>query len=445
MISTPIFTRMLTVEEYGKTANFYSWYDLLYPFVTLYISGVAYNNVLIKYEDDRNRATFSLMTLASLIVLCFFFIYLIARSFWNSMFDITTPMMCVMFLNLLSYPIVDFWSSKERFDYKYRKLVFISFFSTILGLIIGVLGVVYTKYRYEFRVSSPIIITSIIAVFLYFWTLKQAHYKITSKYWKYALMISIPLLPHYLSIKVLNQVDRVMITKLVGLTETGLYNLACTVANLMLIATDAINRSMCPYVYKSIKENNITPVRRMTSSILFVVMTVSFLEMLIAPELIKIFATDEYLGAIYVIPPVAMSIYFVFLYVVFANVEFYFEKTIFATIVSVVAAFANIVLNFIFIKKYGYYAAGYTTLICYIIFAFLHFWNYKRIIKKNPELVGIFDIKTILYISCFGLLLMALCLLLYDYTIVRYSIIGVIVLVSIIYRKLLLGIIKNNS
>lgn len=121
-----------------------------------------------------------------------------------------------------------------------------------------------------------------------------------------------------------------MITQMVGLSETGLYNLACTVSNLMIIATDAINRSMCPYVYKSIKNKNILPVRKMTSSILLVVMVVSFLEMLIAPELIKIFATDDYLDAIYVIPPVAMSIYFIFLYVVFANVEFYFEKTIFA-------------------------------------------------------------------------------------------------------------------
>ncbi|MFQ8854325.1 MAG: hypothetical protein ACLR8A_07610 [Bacteroides caccae] len=75
------------------------------------------------------------------------------------------------------------------------------------------------------------------------------------------------------------------------------------------------------------------------------------MEMLIAPELIKIFATDDYLDAIYVIPPVAMSIYFIFLYVVFANVEFYFEKTIFATIVSGIAAVMNIGMNYIFLKK----------------------------------------------------------------------------------------------
>lgn len=124
MISTPIFTRILTVDEYGKTANFYSWYDLLYPFVTLYLSGVAYNNVLIKNEEDRNRATLSLMTLASLIVLCFFVVYIFADSFWNSLFDISTPMMCVMFLQLLSYPIVDFWSAKERFDYNLNSAAF---------------------------------------------------------------------------------------------------------------------------------------------------------------------------------------------------------------------------------------------------------------------------------------------------------------------------------
>lgn len=444
MISTPIFTRILTVDEYGKTANFYSWYDLLYPFVTLYLSGVAYNNVLIKNEEDRNRATLSLMTLASLIVLCFFVVYIFADSFWNSLFDISTPMMCVMFLQLLSYPIVDFWSAKERFDYKYKKLVIITISTTIIGLLLGIWGVVYTQYRYEFRVSSPIFVTSAIGLFLYLYTYRQSNYKNTTKYWKYALMISIPLIPHYLSIKVLNQVDRVMITKMVGLTETGLYNLACTVANLIIIATDAINRSMCPYVYKCIKEGNIFPVRKVTSSLLSVVMVMSFLEMLIAPELIKIFATNDYLDSIYVIPPVAMSIYFIFLYVVFSNVEFYFEKTFFATVVSGIAAVANIGLNFITIPVFGYYAAGYTTLICYMLFTILHFYNFRRILKKNPELCKIFDIRYIIGISIAGLALMFICIVLYDFTFIRLTFVVSILCVILIKRKFVLNIVKSK-
>lgn len=320
--------------------------------------------------------------------------------------------------------------SKGEIRYKYKKLVFVSLFITISGVIIGILGVVYSKYKYEFRVSSPIFVTTFIGIILYLNTYKQADYKFTTKYWKYALVLSIPLLPHYLSIKILNQVDRVMITQMVGLSETGLYNLACTVSNLMIIATDAINRSMCPYVYKSIKNKNILPVRKMTSSILLVVMVVSFLEMLIAPELIKIFATDDYLDAIYVIPPVAMSIYFIFLYVVFANVEFYFEKTIFATIVSGIAAVMNIGMNYIFLKKYGYYAAGYTTLICYMLFALLHYWNYKRILKREPYLNGIFDIRHVLLISFSGLALMGICLLLYRYSVIRFSLVIIIITLS---------------
>lgn len=346
---------------------------------------------------------------------------------------------------LLEKPILITHFASAFDQIKYKKLVFVSLFITISGVIIGILGVVYSKYKYEFRVSSPIFVTTFIGIILYLNTYKQADYKFTTKYWKYALVLSIPLLPHYLSIKILNQVDRVMITQMVGLSETGLYNLACTVSNLMIIATDAINRSMCPYVYKSIKNKNILPVRKMTSSILLVVMVVSFLEMLIAPELIKIFATDDYLDAIYVIPPVAMSIYFIFLYVVFANVEFYFEKTIFATIVSGIAAVMNIGMNYIFLKKYGYYAAGYTTLICYMLFALLHYWNYKRILKREPYLNGIFDIRHVLLISFSGLALMGICLLLYRYSVIRFSLVIIIITISFYFRNQLKSIIKTSN
>lgn len=435
MISTPIFTRILTVEEYGHTANFYSWYDLMYPFFTLYLSGVAYNNVLIKYEGDRARATVSLMTLVSLIVFIFFVIYLLLNNTLNSLFDISTPMMCVMFLNFLSYPILDFWSAKERFDYKYRKLVLISITISILGILLGILGVLFTNYKYESRVSSPIFVTFIVSIFLFFITFKDANFKNTTKYWKYALIISIPLIPHYLSIKILNQVDRVMITKLVGIQETGLYSLAYTVASLMVFVTDAINRSMCPFVYKKIKENNIKPIRNMTSIVLLLVMFVTFIEMLVAPELIRVFATKEYLEAIYIIPPVALSVYFTFLYVIFANVEFYFEKTIFATVVSIIGAVCNIILNLIFIPILGYLAAGYTTLICYILFTFLHYLNFKTIIKKRIELNKIFNLKHILYISAIGILLMIISLYVYKYTCIRLLLILILLVTGILYKK----------
>lgn len=40
--------------------------------------------------------------------------------------------------------------------------------------------------------------------------------------------------------------------------------------------------------------------------------------------------------------------------------------------VSVLGAILNVFLNYILIPKFGYIAAGYTTLVCYILFAVGH-------------------------------------------------------------------------
>lgn len=42
-----------------------------------------------------------------------------------------------------------------------------------------------------------------------------------------------------------------------------------------------------------------------------------------APEIIKILADSKYYEAVYVIPPVAISMFFTFAYTSFANIEFF--------------------------------------------------------------------------------------------------------------------------
>lgn len=442
MVTTPIFTRILTLEQYGQTANFYSWYDLLYPFITLYLSGVAYNNVLVKYDDRRDEATFSLMTLATLITTCFLVIYLVDIDFWNTIFEISTPMMLIMFMLFLSFPIFDFWSAKERFDYKYKNLVFITISNTLVSLVISVILVLNVESKYEARVAPNIILTAIIGFLIYINAFKKNGYRCTTKYWKYALLLSIPLIPHYLSIKVLNQVDRVMITKLVGLTETGLYSLAYTIASLMIIVTDAINRSLCPYIYKSIKEGTIKQVGTVVNGLITVVLLVSFLEMLLAPELIGIFATQEYMDAVYIIPPVALSVFFTFVYVIYSNVEFYYEKTIFATVVSILAAITNIALNYLLIPIYGYYAAGFTTLLCYILFALLHYLNYRRLVLNHKEIQGIYNNRMISIICTIGIFLMLYCIICYKLVAMRYLTIIAVILSLVVFKNKITLLLK---
>lgn len=265
-----------------------------------------------------------------------------------------------------------------------------------------------------------------------------------AKYWKFALVFNIPLIPHYLSMTLLNQLDRIMIARMIGSSEAAIYSVAYTVAMMMNIITNAINHSFIPYTYKSIKENNYSGIRINSNFLLVLVGGVCLIAMAFGPEVIKLFATDEYYDAIWVIPPVAASVYFMFLYPLFANIEFYFEKTKLIMVASCLGSITNIILNYIFIDIFGYYAAGYTTLICYILFAFAHYVFYKKILKENiPELSNMYDIKFVLSFSVFVIIAMIAMTMTYKHIIIRYTTVLLLFIIIVSNRRRIVESIKT--
>ena len=91
----------------------------------------------------------------------------------------------------------------------------------------------------------------------------------------------------------------------------------------------------------------------------FLIAGLNILLIMFAPEAIAIFAPVSYQEAIWTVPSVALSVFFMFLYTFFATFEFYYEKTKYIAGATVGGALLNIGLNYICIKKFGYIAAGY--------------------------------------------------------------------------------------
>ena len=148
--------------------------------------------------------------------------------------------------------------------------------------------------------------------------------------------------------------------------------------------------------------------------------------MFFVPEVVRIFASSEYYEAIYVVPPVASSMFFVFLYTLFASPQLYFEENRYMAATSIGAACLNIVLNFIFINWFGYAAAGYTTLVCYIAYSLGHYYFSKKVCMKN---IGeyIFDAKSILLLSIGVCIAAVVFSLLYRFTLARYIMATIII------------------
>ena len=438
IITTPIFTRLLTTSEYGRYNVFNSWLGIVSIFVTLQLYFGVYEQGLIKFDNERNVFSSTLQGLTLTMVSGWTIIYLLFRRFWNDVFSLTTIQMLAMLLMVWTSAVYNFWAAEQRVKLSYKKLVFTTVLVTIAKPVIGIVFVIYSQDK----VTARILGLALVELVAYFWMfiaqMKHGKRFFSGKFWKYVICFNLPLVPHYLSQTVLSGADRIMIKKMINDDAAGIYSLAYSISMVMVLFNTALSQTINPWILQKIKDKKIKETETVAYIALIIIALANLLLIAFAPEAVALFAPVNYIDAIWIIPPVAMSVYFMYAYNIFSNIEFYYEKTKFIMVASIIAAFLNIVLNYYFIKKYGYFAAGYTTLFCYIIFALMHYIFMKKICraKMNGEIV--YDSKILAAITIVFLALGFIYLFSYKYIFLRYSISAVIFLAIIIKRKYIL-------
>lgn len=448
LLSTPIFTRVMSEEQYGQFSIFQSWVAILIIFTSLNIFLSGYQKGLILFADDVESFTSSQLGLIITITAAFLGIYIIAPSFWTEVFQLSPVLMIAMFAELFFMPAIELWSAKQRFDYKYKKYVVLTIFMTVFSLGIGVIAVGLTQHKTEARVYADMLAKSLVGMLLLLLLFHRGKVFYNKKYWKYALGFNLPLILHYLSNYVLNQSDRLMIGRMVGTAQAAYYSVAYTISSMMLLVTTAINNSLTPYIYKSIEAGKTKNIRKVANGLVILIACVCVCVMAFAPEVIYVFAGKKYMDALYVIPPIALSILFIFLYSLFSTIEYYYEKTKWISMATCICAVLNLVLNFVFIRMYGYYAAGYTTLICYIFLAYVHYLFYKKVLREKEIECEIYDIKLILEVSVGTLVLMFALVVVYGNILIRYLMVVIIMFAAIANRSKIMNIlfvVKNKE
>lgn len=442
-ITTPIFTRLLTTAEYGEYSVFNSWLEVVTVFVTLKLAAGVYMRGLVKNDTDRERFTSSLLGLVTTSVMIWFLVYVLFRKQINSLLGLSTIEICCMFIMMISTVAFNFWSARQRVDFNYRNLVAVTIVTSIVKPVSGICAVLLFS---ENRVQARIISLAVVELCAYFGMYISQMYKgkifFNKQYWKHALQFNLPLIPHYLSQRILSHSDRLMIGVLVGSSAAGLYSLAYSISFIMTLVNEAIGNSLNPWIYQSIKEKKLDKIGTVSYMLLLGVACANLFLIILAPEIIDIFAPSAYEQAVYVIPPLAMSVYFMFMYILFADFEFYYSKTRWIMTASIVGAILNIILNYIFISIFGYVAAAYTSLVCYIVYCIGHYYFMTIICRENLEGEKVYNLRIIISISVLFIATGFGIMMLYPYTWIRFGILGVIILLLFINRKNIIGKIE---
>ena len=263
------------------------------------------------------------------------------------------------------------------------------------------------------------------------------------KYWIYALKFNIPLLPHYLSMVVLSSSDRIMISRMVGDAEAGIYSLAYSVSLVMTMFNQALLQTLEPWIYRKLKEGESKDIAGVAYPVFAFIAAINVVLVLFAPEIIAIFAPESYRDAIWCIPAVSLSCYFMFLYTFFATFEFYYEKTNYIAFASIGGALLNIALNYICILKFGYVAAAYTTLVCYIIFSLMHYRFMNKVCKEYLNGQKPYDSRVILGISLIALCAGLVVRMAYANNLLRYCLVFVGIVCIFIFKKKIICFIET--
>lgn len=442
VITLPIFTRLMSTDQYGEYSIFQTWYNILILIITLNIQSDIFNKGLIDHSEEKDNYTANQAGLLITLAGIFLAVYLLLHDIINNLIGLKTYLMIIMFCEILANALIALWNARKRFDFDYKKIVSLTLITAVLDPVMGIILVALSENKAEARIFSNALVPTIVAFFMVLMYIKHGGFHKNYKWWKIAVMGSLPLLPHYLSLVLLNQSDKLMINYYIGTSEAGIYSVAHSAGLLMTIVNTSINGSFVPWAYGKIKDNRSGDIKAVANVMFLIVIIVNVCVIWFAPEAILILAAPEYADAVWCLVPIAASVFFYFVYTLFVDVEIYYGKNNYIAIASVCAAGMNLVLNYIFIPMFGFIAAGYTTLFSYFITMIMHYIFMSRALKQNGKKNDMFDMKIVGIMSVVLAGSTAVAMMLYNYIFVRFAIAIAVLVVLIIKREKFLSTIK---
>lgn len=435
-ITLPVFSRLLTTDEYGLSTVYSSTMAILIIFTSLQLPYGTFTTAMVKFEDDRRGYVSAVNGLCTLLMLVYFAIYIPLHSYWDKLLDLPEFLMIIMGFEMLASTSLNFWMSLQRFEYRYKQVVFVTLLSSFASTAVAIIAVVSTdSNRGVVKLLAYSLTAIAIGLFFYVQSFALGKRFYDKQYWHYALSFNLPLIPYYVSQMIFNQSDRLMINSMCGRSDAAKYGVAYSLAIILNFVLNAINDSYTPWLYRKIKEKDFATNKKVALAIAGLMAFLLLGVITLAPEIIYVLAGSKYADAVWVVPPVAMSLLFLFYTQLFANIEFYYEEKYYLVGGSILSAVTNIVLNWIFIKIFGYVAAAYTTLFSFILFALCNYFCMIAVCKKHDLDWHIYNVKALVLLSIVfmaaGFVMMAF----YNLLAVRILIVLIVLAIVFVKRK----------
>lgn len=380
-LTVPIFTRILSTTDYGIVTTYNSWVAIL-AMVIGFALHMAIRAAFIDYKekiDDFLSVTITFTVLSGILISTF-----VLLGCWLLKIDIGITLIVLCLLHSLSSALTTQYTHYLMMQYRYKFKTALMVLPNLISVLLSIAAImlVVKSDLYMGRIVPTAIVHIVFGILVLMLVYRKSHVLFDKEYISFGLKVSAPLVLHGIALNILSQSDRTMITALADASQTGIYSLVYNFSMLATVITSALEGVWIPWFTNKLKERNIKEINVLVKDYVNFITYAMIGLILIGPEVIKLMAAEKYWEGIIIVPPVVLANYFIFMYTLYVNIEHFHKKTPYITLNTIIAALVNIGLNFVFIPKYGYIAAAYTTLVSYVLAFVLHARYAKKLEKE---------------------------------------------------------------
>ena len=430
-LTSPIFTRLMSREDFGAVSNIFAWEAVIVPFITLNLR-ISINKSKYDFPDDNDSFLASILFFSNLVTgIVYLILECLGESYCFDIFGIKMTYIRLLFINIIFSTAFDYQQLQHNIFRKYKHFVFYTIISSVLRLLLSVAIVIIMQDKVYARLIGGVLPTVLVntIIFINIYARCKA---IRFKYISYAVNMSIPLLLSTMSSNILRSSDKIIISKYCGTDQTALYSVAVTISSIAAVLWHSMNQAWGPWLYDNLNHGNFEKIKSASLKFSSLYATLIVGLMLIAPEFLYFMGGAKYIEATGAMPSVILAMVCQFFYAFYFNIEYFYGETYIISLGTLLAALLNVALNFIFIPQYGYIAASYTTLVGYMFMLLYHFSIVKFKLRKSH----VFTTKYFVLVICSLFVIQFILANIYNMLYLRYALLGLyLVILTVVAIK----------
>ncbi|MFW0737288.1 lipopolysaccharide biosynthesis protein [Flavobacterium sp. T12S277] len=372
-ISIPIYTRLLSTEDYGVVSIFLGLVSIMASLMAF----SADRSVSRYYFDQKDELDFKrFVGTSSTLSLVFFSInafvlFLFADEFGKLVGlnkEVVYLIIPISGINIIGLTFEQIYGPLRRS----KEVATSSILKVCLGFAFSVaLICLFKKDKFYGQIFGQILAGLCIVIFWIRLIKPFFKWSFDVSYIKYIFTYSVPLIPYAISGVIIEQFGKIAIGSSQNISHAGFYSLALTIGSIVNIVIGVTHQAWNPYYFEYMNSKNYNQLDKDFIKIFKLTILVAFGVASFGKEIGLLLAKKEFSESLYLVP--IFTIGYIFSQLSFAYIRNfgYTKKTQYMSITILMSGISNVLLNILLIKSFGELGAAISFVLSYVIMTVL--------------------------------------------------------------------------